>query len=134
MGYVGRDGPNGPVLIRGSYGHGFVDECTPQHGEPVIDKAAFSAFFQTDLDQHLQARSIASLILLGVTTDCCVHSTLRDPIERDLHCVTIEDAREATRPELHEAALAIIHASGGVFGQTTTTERMLRAFADLTPE
>ena len=130
-GYVGKDGPNGPVLIRGSYGHDFIDECAPRKTEPVIDKAAFSAFFQTDLDQHLQARSVTSLILAGVTTECCVHSTLRDAVDRGFHCVTIEDACAAMQPELHDAALVIIRASDGAFGQTTTTGRMVRGLAEL---
>lgn len=116
LGYVGAAGPNGPFLIRGAPGHDFYPGFEPRPGEPVVDKAAFSAFYGTRLDHMLERRNITHLVLSGVTTQCCVHSTLRDAVERGFFCLTLMDCCAAEDPEVHEAALRIIQAEGHLFG------------------
>lgn len=116
LGYVGRPGPLGRFLIRGEPGHEFIDELRPLPGETVIDKAGFSAFYGTDLHEGLRAAGIDHLILSGVTTQCCVHSTLRDAVDRGYWCLTVADCCGATEPGLHDAALGLIAGEGHLFG------------------
>lgn len=114
--YVGRPGPDGPLLIRGEAGHDFLDALQPRAGELVIDKAAFSAFHGTGLDDHLRRAGIDHLILCGVTTQCCVHSTLRSAVDRGYWCLTVADCCAAEDTVLHDAALALIAGEGHLFG------------------
>ena len=114
--YVGHDGPLGRSLIRGEPGHDFVSELQPLEHELVIDKASFGAFFQTDLDTHLRAAGVTHLILCGVTTQCCVHSTLREAVDLGYWCLTVADCCAAAEPALHEAALLLIVGEGHLFG------------------
>ncbi|MEQ9491759.1 MAG: cysteine hydrolase [Alphaproteobacteria bacterium] len=116
LNYVGRDGPLGRFLIRGEPGHDFLDVLKPRPGETVIDKAGFSAFHDTGLHQHLSAAGIDHLILCGVTTQCCVHSTLRDAVDLGYWCLTVADCCAASEPGLHEAALRLIEGEGHLFG------------------
>jgi len=116
LGYVGEPGPGGRCLIRGEHGHDFLDELKPAPGETIIEKAGFSAFHATALDQQLSAASIERLILCGVTTQCCVHSTLRSAVDLGYWCLTIADCCAAQDPQAHEAALSLISAEGHLFG------------------
>jgi nicotinamidase-related amidase len=116
MGYVGIPGPYGAVLVRGNRGHDFMDGFEPAEGEHVVDKAGFSAFFRTGLDDLLAARRVTHLLIAGVTTECCVHSTLRDAVERGYLCLTIADACAAGEREWHDASLTITQAEGDLFG------------------
>ena len=109
LGYVGREGPGGRFLIRGEWGHDFLDEVAPLAGETVIDKPGFSAFYGSDLHARLQAAGIDHLILCGVTTQCCVHSTLREAVDLGYWCLTVADCCAAEEQELHDAALAPDH-------------------------
>jgi nicotinamidase-related amidase len=114
--YVGYAGDLGRSLIRGEPSHDFLDEMRPAPGETVIDKAGFSAFYASGLDNVLRASGIDHLMLAGVTTQCCVHSTLRDAVDRGYWCLTVADCCAASEPALHEAALAIIAGEGHLFG------------------
>lgn len=116
LGYVGRPGPTGRFLIRGEWGHDFLDEVAPRAGELVIDKPGFSAFYGSDLHAQLQAGGIDHLILCGVTTQCCVHSTLREAVDLGYWCLTIADCCAAEDPALHDAALQLIAGEGDLFG------------------
>ncbi len=121
LGYVGRPGPNGPFLVRDSKGHDFMEGFAPEPGEEVIDKAGFSAFYGTDLEARLRGKGVTHLVLTGVTVQCCVHSTLRDAVERGFFCLTLEDATAAVEPGLREAVFKIIQAEGHLFGWIGTT-------------
>ncbi|MEE8535264.1 MAG: isochorismatase family cysteine hydrolase [Kiloniellales bacterium] len=127
MGYVGRPGPDGPFLIRGARGHDFADELKPAEDEPVIDKPGFSAFYRTELEAALRERRVTHLVLAGVTTQCCVHSTLRDAVERGFFCLTVEDACAAVDPALHEAALTVIQGEDHLFGWIARARDLLAA-------
>ncbi len=114
--YVGRPGPLGRFCIKGEPGHDFLGDVTPLPDETVIDKASFGAFHQTDLDEILHTAGIDHLIVCGVTTQCCVHSTLREAVDRGYWCVTVADCCAATEPGLHDAALSLIAGEGHLFG------------------
>ena len=118
---IGSAGPNGRLLVRGAPGCEIIGELTPGIGEIVIDKPGYSAFYATDLDRIFRTRGIKHLILTGVTTDICVHSTLRDAVDRGFECLTIADACAAGLAESHAAAIRTIMTEGGIFGAVTTT-------------
>jgi nicotinamidase-related amidase len=120
---IGAPGPLGRLLVRGEAGHDFIDTLQPAPGEPVIDKPGYGAFHQTDLAQVLANRGITRLVLCGVTTEVCVHSTLREAVDRGYACLTVGDACAASDPALHEAALAMIGVEGGIFGSVIDTAR-----------
>ena len=116
LGYVGKTGPLGRFAILGEPGHEFVEAVRPVQNETVVDKAGFGAFYNTNLDEILQHEGIDHLILCGVTTQCCVHSTLREAVDRGYWCLTVADCCAASEPEMHEAALSLIAGEGHLFG------------------
>jgi nicotinamidase-related amidase len=126
---IGSFGPLGRLLVRGEPGHCIVDELQPVSGEPVIDKPGFGAFYATDLELILRAAGVTRLFLAGVTTDICVHSTLREAIDRGFDCVTVGDACAAGDPVIHEAMLACIAGEGGILGKVLSTQDVLAAWA-----
>lgn len=113
---IGSPGPLGRLLVRGEAGHDFVDALRPVAGETVIDKPGYGAFHRTALDATLQAAGVTTLLLCGVTTEVCVHSTLREAVDRGYRCFTIADGTAASDPALQAAALAMIGVEGGIFG------------------
>jgi nicotinamidase-related amidase len=121
---IGSRGPLGRLLVRGEMGHDFIDELQPQPGEPVIDKPGYGAFHQTDLAQVLGNRGITTLVLCGVTTEVCVHSTLREAVDRGYQCLTVGDACAASNPALQAPALAMIDVEGGIFGRVVTAAEL----------
>lgn len=127
MDYVGVEGPLGRCLVRGEPGCDFVAEMQPAPGERVVDKPGFSAFYRTDLEAHLQARGTTHLIVTGVTYQCCVHSTLRDAVERGYRCLTLDDACAAPDAELEEAVRRIIRGEGNLFGWISDSASFRRA-------
>ncbi|MEM7294648.1 MAG: cysteine hydrolase [Pseudomonadota bacterium] len=114
--YVGKPGELGRFLIAGETGQSFVESIQPLPDETVIDKASFGAFYNTALNQILQEEGISHLVLCGVTTQCCVHSTLREAVDRGYWCLTIADCCAASEPGLHDAALSLIAGEGHLFG------------------
>ena len=119
---IGSLGPLGRLLVRGEFGHDFIDELRSLAGEPVVDKPGYGAFHQTDLAQILAARDIRRLYLCGVTTEVCVHSTLRESTDRGFECVLAADACGSAYPMLHEAALQMVAIEGGIFGRVADTQ------------
>lgn len=122
---IGTPGPIGRLLIRGEYGHEIIDELQPAQGDIVIDKPGYGAFYQTDLEIILRAQGIENLVLTGVTTDICVHSTLREAVDRGFSCTTVSDACAASDLELHDAALRTIQGEGGILGEVARTGQVL---------
>lgn len=113
---IGDPGPMGRILIRGEPGHDIVPALRPLPGEPVVDKPGKGAFYATDLAGILAARRIDTLLVCGVTTEVCVHTTVREANDRGFRCVVIADACASYIPAFHEAGLAMIKAQGGIFG------------------
>lgn len=122
---IGSMGPLGRLLVRGEYGHDFVDELQSLPGETVIDKPGYGAFIHTGLEAVLRARGVCCLVLCGVTTEVCVHSTLREAVDRGYACVILSDATAASEPALQTPALAMIGVEGGIFGSVMNTEEVL---------
>jgi nicotinamidase-related amidase len=124
---IGDPGPYGRILIRGEYGHDIIDELAPVDGEIVIDKPGKGAFYATDLQPILQSHDITSLIVTGVTTEVCVHTTVREANDRGFECLVLEDCCGSYFPEFHAVALRMICAQGGIFGWVGTSEDLLSA-------
>ncbi|MDQ2646140.1 MAG: cysteine hydrolase [Myxococcota bacterium] len=124
---IGAPGPMGRILIRGEPGHDIVPELYPAPGEPVIDKPGKGAFYATDLHTVLMNRGIESLIVTGVTTEVCVHTTVREANDRGYRCVVPSDCCGSYFPEFHEMGLKMIKAQGGIFGWVSDSTRILSA-------
>ena len=128
-GPIGSMGPLGRLLVRGERGHAIIPELEPAANEPVIDKPGFGAFYATDLEHLLRVAGVRTLVISGVTTDICVHSTLREAVDRGFECVTAGDACAAGDPAIHEAMLACIDGEGGILGRVASTEAIVAAWS-----
>jgi nicotinamidase-related amidase len=126
---IGSPGPKGRILIRGELGHGIVDELAPAAGEVVLDKPGKGAFYATDLELLLRNRGITSLIVTGVTTEVCVHTTVREANDRGFECLVLADCVGSYFPEFHEVGLRMIAAQGGIFGWVASSSALLDALA-----
>ncbi len=124
---IGDRGPLGRVLVRGEHGHDIVDELRPLPGEPVVDKPGKGSFYATDLQSILEHRRIRSLVVAGVTTEVCVHTTVREANDRGYECLVLADCTASYFPEFHAVALKMIAAQGGIFGWVSASEQVLAA-------
>lgn len=122
---IGSAGPLGRFLIRGQSGHDFIRELRPLLCEQIVDKPGYGAFHRTDLDQLLKALNIQHLLICGVTTEVCVHSTLREAVDRGYSCTLIADACGSAFPDLHAAALQMVALEGGIFGRVSDTKSII---------
>jgi len=124
---IGDVGPMGRILVRGAAGHDIIPELYPLPGEPIIDKPGKGAFYATDLEAILRSRDIAQLVVCGVTTEVCVHTTVREANDRGFECLVVADCVGSYFPEFHEMGLRMIAAQGGIFGWVASADAVIAA-------
>ena len=134
---IGSHGPKGRILVRGEEGHDIVAAVAPAPGEVVLDKPGKGSFYATDLELILRNHGIDSLLVCGVTTEVCVHTTVREANDRGFECLVLSDCTGSYFPEFHAVGLRMIAAQGGIFGWVAPSANVLSALRRagvLTPE
>ena len=128
---IGDPGRYGRILIRGEYGHDIVDELAPVDGEVVIDKPGKGAFYATPLSEVLNRAGITQLLITGVTTEVCVHTTTREANDRGYECLVVSDCVGSYFPEFQRIGLDMITAQGGIFGWVADSASVIAAMTQL---
>lgn len=123
---IGDAGPLGRLLIRGEAGHDTIPELYPVAGEPVVDKPGKGGFANTDFELLLRVRGVRNLVLVGVTTDVCLSTTMREANDRGFDCLVVEDCCAAAEEWLHRATISGVKMEGGVFGAVAGVDDVLR--------
>jgi nicotinamidase-related amidase len=127
--FIGEEGPMGRILVRGEQGHDIIHQLYPIAGEPIIDKPGKGSFHATDLHQILLDRGVKTLVVCGVTTEVCVHTTVREANDRGYECVVLSDCVASYFPEFQRVALEMIKAQGGIFEWVSSADNFVKAIA-----
>jgi nicotinamidase-related amidase len=129
---IGDSGPMGRILVAGEPGNQIIPELAPIAGEWEIDKPGKGAFYGTPLHQQLQQRHISHLIFMGVTTEVCVQTSMREANDRGYDCLLLEDCTESYFPHFKSATLEMVRAQGGIVGWTAGSTALLNALSSVT--
>ena len=97
----------------------------------MIDKPGKGAFYATDLQDVLVDAGITQLIVTGVTTEVCVHTTVREANDRGYECLVLSDCVGSYFPEFQRVGLEMIAAQGGIFGWVADSAAVLPALPQL---
>ena len=122
---IGDVGPMGRILIAGEPGNQIIPALMPMPGELVVDKPGKGAFYATELHEMLQAAGVTHLVFMGVTTEVCVQTSMREANDRGYDCLLLEDCTESYFPQFKQAAVDMLRAQGGIVGWTSTSESLL---------
>lgn len=121
---IGDVGPMGRILVAGEPGNAIIPELAPLAGEWVIDKPGKGAFYATSLDAGLKDQGITHLLFMGVTTEVCVQTSMREANDRGYDCLLIEDGTESYFPAFKAATLDMIRAQGAIVGWTAPSRAL----------
>ncbi|MBI5279998.1 MAG: cysteine hydrolase [Burkholderiales bacterium] len=127
---IGDVGPMGRILVAGEPGNQIVAELAPQPGEWEIDKPGKGAFYATFLHDKLQRAGVTHLVFMGVTTEVCVQTSMREANDRGYECLLLEDCTESYFPAFKTAAIEMMRAQGAIVGWTATSGELLAAMQD----
>jgi len=122
---IGDDGPMGRILVQGEPGNQIIPALAPLAGETVIDKPGKGAFYATPLHALLTQAGISQIVCMGVTTEVCVQTTLREANDRGYDCLLLEDCTESYFPAFKAATLAMVRAQGAIVGWTAHSRDLL---------
>ena len=128
---IGDAGPMGRILVAGEPGSAIVPACAPLDGEIVIDKPGKGAFYATPLHDLLQQVAVTHLIFMGVTTEVCVQTSMREANDRGYDCLLLEDCTESYFPQFKASAVEMMRAQGAIVGWTATSAQLLPVLAAL---
>lgn len=126
---IGDAGPMGRILVAGEPGNAIIPELAPRAGEIEVDKPGKGAFYATELHARLQDRGITHLVFMGVTTEVCVQTSMREANDRGYECLLLEDCTESYFPQFKAAAVEMMRAQGAIVGWTATSAQLLAALA-----
>jgi nicotinamidase-related amidase len=124
---IGDVGPMGRILVAGEPGNQIIAELAPVPGEIVIDKPGKGMFYGTDLQAQLHSRAIRHLIFMGVTTEVCVQTSMREANDRGYDGLLLTDCTESYFPEFKAATIAMVHAQGAIVGWTASSALLFAA-------
>jgi nicotinamidase-related amidase len=123
---IGDEGAMGRILIAGEAGNDIIAELAPLTGEWVIDKPGKGAFYATQLHERLQAAGVTHLLFMGVTTEVCVQTSMREANDRGYECLIVADGTASYFPEFKAATLAMLAAQGAIVGWSATSALLLK--------
>jgi ureidoacrylate peracid hydrolase len=122
----------GKLLARGGWDYELVDELKPQAGDIVLAKTRYSGFFNSQLDSVLRSRGVRNIVFVGIATNVCVESTLRDGFFLEYFGVVLEDATHQAGPDfVQKASLYNIEK---FFGWVSTVADFKGAFGQIPPK
>ena len=126
---IGDVGPMGRILVSGEPGNQIIPELAPLPGEIVLDKPGKGAFYATPLHNLLQQAQVTHLLFMGVTTEVCVQTSMREANDRGYDCLLLEDCTESYFPHFKAAAVEMLRAQGAIVGWSASSGQLLNAMA-----